>query len=147
MHHGLIAERNGLNLAVQALAIIWESGPGAELRLYGAPTPFLEVVMHTARRTGVSDAVRSREKGPEDIVAAIDECDVGSCPIVGRSSRRSTRRLGTSSICREASPRSRGERLAFRISLPTTRYSILGWEMQRILLGTSLVSSTTLRTR
>ena len=84
--------------------------PGRFVIMYHADsTPFLEIVMDTERRTGVSDAVRYfGRKDLEDIVAAIGECDVGSCPIVGRSSRRSIRRPGTSSICREASPRSRG---------------------------------------
>jgi hypothetical protein len=43
--------------------------------------------------------------------------------------------------------RSRGEPLASRITLSTTRYSILNWEMRRILPGASLASSTTLTTR
>lgn len=81
MYHGLIAERNGLDLAVRALATARESVPGAELRIYGDSTPFLEVVMDTIRRTGVQDAVRYfGRKDLEDIVAAIDECDVGIIP-------------------------------------------------------------------
>ena len=81
MYHGLIVERNGLDLAVQALAIVRENRPAAELRIYGDSTPFLEVVMDTARSAGVQDAVRYfGRKDLEDIVAAIDECDVGIIP-------------------------------------------------------------------
>jgi glycosyltransferase involved in cell wall biosynthesis len=81
MYHGSLFERNGLDLAVQALAIVRECVPKAELRVYGAPTPFLEVVMNTARNAGVQDAVRYfGRKDLEGIVAAIDECDVGIIP-------------------------------------------------------------------
>ena len=81
MYHGLIVERNGLDLAARALAIVRESVPGAELRVYGDSTPFLEVVMDTARRAGVQDSVRCfGRKDLEDIVAAIDDCAVGIIP-------------------------------------------------------------------
>ena len=81
MYHGSILERNGPDLAVEALAIVRKSVPESELRIYGEATPFLQMVMETARRLGVAEAVQYL--GPRDlngIVAAIDECDVGIIP-------------------------------------------------------------------
>jgi glycosyltransferase involved in cell wall biosynthesis len=81
MYHGLIAERNGLDVAGRALEIVRRRVPGAELRIYGDATPFLEVVLDAVRKRGLQDAVRFfGKKGLEEIVAAIDECDVGVIP-------------------------------------------------------------------
>jgi glycosyltransferase involved in cell wall biosynthesis len=81
MYHGSILERNGLDLAIEALTAIRFEIPTAELRIYGDATPFLEVVMGAARKNGVDDAVRYfGGKTPEEIAAAIDECDVGIIP-------------------------------------------------------------------
>jgi glycosyltransferase involved in cell wall biosynthesis len=78
MYHGSILERNGLDLAVGALATIRPGLPSAELRIYGEATPFLELVLRKAREAGLENAVRYfGAKGPEGIAAAIDECDVG----------------------------------------------------------------------
>src|SRR5438105_4519280 len=42
MYHGSLVERNGLDLAVEALTRVREAIPNAELRIYGSYTPFLE---------------------------------------------------------------------------------------------------------
>lgn len=81
MYHGSLVERNGLDLAVEALARVRLTHPDVELRIYGASTPFLERVMETVRARGLAPAVRCL--GPrrlEDIVAAIAGCDVGVVP-------------------------------------------------------------------
>lgn len=81
MYHGSLVERNGVDLAVEALARVHEAGAGVELRIYGAPTPFLGRVMESARARGLTDAVRYLgAKSLEEIVGAIDECDVGVIP-------------------------------------------------------------------
>jgi glycosyltransferase involved in cell wall biosynthesis len=81
MYHGTIVERNGLDLAVTALAALRRTVPGAELRIYGHAAPFLDVVMEQVRRSGLTDAVRYLGgKSVEEIVAAIDACDVGIIP-------------------------------------------------------------------
>jgi glycosyltransferase involved in cell wall biosynthesis len=81
MYHGSILERNGLDLAVEALATVRRSIPGAELRIYGEATPFLDRVMDAVRKHGVQDAVHYFGGHPvEAIVTAIDECDVGIIP-------------------------------------------------------------------
>lgn len=81
MYHGSIVERNGLDLAVEAVARLRSSVPGAELRIYGTKTPFLDQVMDDARARGLHDCVRYF--GPrrlEELVQEIEDCDVGIIP-------------------------------------------------------------------
>ena len=81
MYHGSLVERNGLDLAVDALALVRERVPGAELRIYGPSTPFLERVMETVKAKGLQDIVHYL--GPrrlEDLVREIEACDVGVIP-------------------------------------------------------------------
>ena len=81
MYHGSLVERHGLDIGVSALGIIKQTVPHAELRIYGQSTPFLEQVLNSARNAGLQDSVRYL--GPrtlEQIVEAIDECDVGIIP-------------------------------------------------------------------
>ena len=81
MYHGSLVERNGLDLAVDALALVREAVPAAELRIYGRKTPFLERVMGEARQKGLQDRVQYL--GPrrlEDLVREIEDCDVGIIP-------------------------------------------------------------------
>ena len=81
MYHGSLVERNGLDLAVDALAQIRESIPSAELRVYGRKTPFLERAMDQARDKGLQDRVKYL--GPrrlEDLAREIEACDVGVVP-------------------------------------------------------------------
>jgi glycosyltransferase involved in cell wall biosynthesis len=81
MYHGSLVERNGLDLAVEALALAREKMPRAELRVYGPSTPFLERVMETVKAKGMQDIVHYF--GPrrlEDLVREIAGCDVGVIP-------------------------------------------------------------------
>jgi glycosyltransferase involved in cell wall biosynthesis len=81
MYHGSLVERNGLDLAVEALALAREKMPNAELRVYGPSTPFLERVMETVKGQGMQDIVHYL--GPrrlEDLVREIAGCDVGVIP-------------------------------------------------------------------
>jgi len=81
MYHGSSVERNGLDLAVDALAQVRRSVPTAVLRIYGPRNSFLDRVLASARRQGLQDAVQ--HLGPrlaEDIAEAIKECDVGIVP-------------------------------------------------------------------
>ena len=81
MYHGSLVERNGLDLAVQALALAREKMPNAELRVYGPSTPFLERVMQTVKAKGMQDIVHYF--GPrrlEELVGDIAGCDVGVIP-------------------------------------------------------------------
>jgi glycosyltransferase involved in cell wall biosynthesis len=81
MYHGSLVERNGLDLAIEALSRVREAIPRAELRIFGAHTPFLERMMELARRKNLHEAVRYL--GPrrlEDLVTEIDACDLGVIP-------------------------------------------------------------------
>jgi glycosyltransferase involved in cell wall biosynthesis len=81
MYHGSLVERNGLDLAVDALALVQDAIPGAELRIYGHQTPFLERVMEQVRSKGRESNVKYL--GPrnlEQLVREIEDCDVGVIP-------------------------------------------------------------------
>jgi glycosyltransferase involved in cell wall biosynthesis len=81
MYHGSIVERNGLDIAVEALARVRLTVPNAELRIFGPSTSFLERVMDVARHKNLQDAVRYL--GPrslEGLVPEIENCDVGVIP-------------------------------------------------------------------
>jgi glycosyltransferase involved in cell wall biosynthesis len=81
MCHGSLVERHGQDLAVVALDAVRRTVPAAELRIYGPATPFLERVMDEVRQRGLESAVRYLGgKDLEEIVAAIDACDVGIIP-------------------------------------------------------------------
>jgi glycosyltransferase involved in cell wall biosynthesis len=81
MYHGTIVERNGLDLAVDALENVRQVVPAAELRVYGSKSRFLEHVMESARNRGLQNAVHYfGPKRLEEIVQAIGDCDVGIIP-------------------------------------------------------------------
>ncbi len=81
MYHGSLVERHGLDIGVKALGLIQQTIPQVELRIYGQSTPFLERVLNMVRGTNLEKPVRYL--GPrtlEQIVQAIDQCDVGIIP-------------------------------------------------------------------
>jgi glycosyltransferase involved in cell wall biosynthesis len=81
MYHGTLVERNGVDLAVEALAQLRQVIPAAELRIYGSRTPFLDQVMLDVEEKGLQKAVHYL--GPrrlEQLSEAIAECDVGVIP-------------------------------------------------------------------
>ncbi|HYM74947.1 MAG TPA: glycosyltransferase family 4 protein [Candidatus Dormibacteraeota bacterium] len=81
MYHGSLVERNGLDLAVDALSQVRQVVPSVELRIYGKSTPFLERVMKAAKDKGLHDAVRYLgPKRLEDLVPEISDCDLGIIP-------------------------------------------------------------------
>jgi glycosyltransferase involved in cell wall biosynthesis len=81
MYHGSLVERNGLGLAVDALARLSKTIPTAELRVYGRSTPYLEQIMEKVRSLGLESRVRYLgEKRLEDLVREIEDCDVGIIP-------------------------------------------------------------------
>lgn len=81
MYHGSLVERNGLDLAVEALARVREKIPGAELRIYGPSSPFLLQILGISRNRGVDSAIRYLgPKRLEELVPEIEKCDVGVIP-------------------------------------------------------------------
>jgi glycosyltransferase involved in cell wall biosynthesis len=81
MYHGSIVERNGLDVAVNALAQARKTIPNAELRIYGTSTPFLDQVLSSIRNTNLEKSVQYLgPKTLEQLVGAIEECDLGIIP-------------------------------------------------------------------
>jgi glycosyltransferase involved in cell wall biosynthesis len=81
MYHGSLVERNGLDLAVDALARLRTVIPNAELRIYGRETPYLDAVMKDVRGRQLSDSVQYLgPKTLEELVNEIEMCDVGVIP-------------------------------------------------------------------
>jgi len=81
MYHGSLVERNGLDLAVEAMTKVRAAVPTAELRIYGRKTPFLTRVLDQAREKGLQDCVHYLgPKRLEDLVGEIERCDVGVIP-------------------------------------------------------------------
>ena len=81
MYHGALVERHGLDDAVRALEKIRVFIPGAELRIYGRATPYFHRVMEEVNARGLHESVRYLgAKSLEQIVEAIDNCDVGIIP-------------------------------------------------------------------
>ena len=81
MYHGSLVERNGLELAVDALRRIHEDIPNAELRVYGRSTPYLEHVMNRVQQLGMDKRVHFLgPKKLEQLANEIQLCDVGVVP-------------------------------------------------------------------
>jgi len=81
MYHGSLVERNGLDLAVEALAIVRTTTAEVELRIYGSWTPFLDIVMKHAQGLGLSECVHYLgPKKLEELAEEIAACDVGIIP-------------------------------------------------------------------
>jgi glycosyltransferase involved in cell wall biosynthesis len=81
MYHGSLLQRNGFDLAVQALATVRKSIPGATLVVCGERTPFFESVMASVGQRGLQGAVNYLGmKQREQIAEVIDHCDVGIIP-------------------------------------------------------------------
>jgi glycosyltransferase involved in cell wall biosynthesis len=78
MYHGALVERHGLGLAVEAVNQVRQTLPNVELRVYGDRTPYLDQVLAATKKRGYQNWVRYMgPKTLEEIVQAIDDCDVG----------------------------------------------------------------------
>jgi len=81
MYHGTLVERNGLDIAIRVFACLRKKLPMVQLHIYGKATPFLERVMQSAREHDLQqNVIHLGEKPLEQIVSAIDACDVGLIP-------------------------------------------------------------------
>ena len=81
MYHGSLVERNGLDVAIEALALVRKRVPNSELYVFGPSTAFLERMQALAREKGLQDYVRYL--GPrklEELVTEIEKCDLGVIP-------------------------------------------------------------------
>lgn len=81
MYHGALVERHGLDMAVLAVESLRRSIPGVQLHVFGRSTPFFDGVMKMVQDRGLQDVVKYMgAKNLNQIVAAIDACDVGIIP-------------------------------------------------------------------
>lgn len=81
MYHGSLVERNGLDLAVEALALVRDAIPTAQLRVYGPNSAFLDRVLEMAKSKGVDKAIHYLgPKRLEELVHEIQACDIGIIP-------------------------------------------------------------------
>jgi glycosyltransferase involved in cell wall biosynthesis len=81
MHHGLIAHRHGVDLLVEAVALLHRQIPSIRLDIFGGETPFLAVVLQRASELGIGPIVRYHgSKSQAEIAAAIQRCHVGIVP-------------------------------------------------------------------
>ena len=81
MYHGSLVERNGLEVAIDALERVRKTVPTIELHIFGSKTHFLERMMRKVRDNNLQDLVRYfGPKRLEDLVTAIDSCDIGVIP-------------------------------------------------------------------
>lgn len=81
MYHGALVERHGLGLAVEAISRVRQTIPNIELRIHGDRTAYLEQVLTLVREQGRQDWVHYMgPKTLDQIVEAIDECDLGVIP-------------------------------------------------------------------
>lgn len=81
MYHGSLVERNGLDLAVEAVGTVRSVIPDVQLKVYGRTTPFLDAVMKSVQEKGMSDSVLYLgQRTHEQLVSDIEACDVGVIP-------------------------------------------------------------------
>ena len=81
MYHGSLVERNGLELAVDAVALLSQSGIPIELRVYGRATPHLEKVMRKVQDLGIDGSVlHLGARRLDQLAAEIERCDIGVVP-------------------------------------------------------------------
>ena len=81
LYHGSLVARNGLDLAVEALASVRRSIPNVKLVVCGERTPFLDRVMEMARERQLENNIDYLGvQNLNGIVEAITACDLGIIP-------------------------------------------------------------------
>jgi len=81
MYHGLIVERHGLDLAVEALAKLKQKIPHIELHLYGEHTDYLDKILALARQLNLGNAIQFHGfKTLQEIALDISKADLGIVP-------------------------------------------------------------------
>ena len=81
MYHGLLVERHGLDLAVQAVAQLRARIPGLKLCFYGENTDYMEKIAVMVRELGLAQAVEyGGLKSQREIAQIIATIDLGLIP-------------------------------------------------------------------
>ncbi|HEU5123477.1 MAG TPA: glycosyltransferase [Verrucomicrobiae bacterium] len=81
MFHGLIAERHGLDLALEALVELRTKIPGVEFHIYGHRTGFMNEMDRRIQKLKLEDVVHYHGHQPRHVIAqAINDADIGIIP-------------------------------------------------------------------
>ncbi|MGA3179305.1 MAG: glycosyltransferase [Verrucomicrobiota bacterium] len=81
MYHGLLVERHGLDLAVQAMAQLRARLSGLRLCLYGEQTDYMEEIIVLIKKLGLEEVVEfSGFKSQKEIAQIISTVDLGLIP-------------------------------------------------------------------
>jgi glycosyltransferase involved in cell wall biosynthesis len=81
MYHGLLVERHGLDIAIQAVAKLRAKIPGIQLHMYGEPTDYSEIIENLVRELKLEDVVKSHGfRTLNEIAECISTIDVGVIP-------------------------------------------------------------------
>jgi len=81
MYHGSLVDRNGLEVAIDALERLRKTVPNAVLHIFGTSTQFLERMLRKVHDNHLEDRVQYfGPKRLEDLVTEIEKCDIGVIP-------------------------------------------------------------------
>lgn len=81
LYHGALVQRNGFDLAVDALEDAKSAVPDATLMVCGEPNRFFQEVMASVTRRGLNESVKYLgNKTRQEMVEAINDCDLGIIP-------------------------------------------------------------------
>ena len=81
LYHGSLVPRNGFDLAVDALALVRDRIPKAQLMVCGERSAYFDEVMESAQKQGVSDLVHYLGlKNRREMADLILRCDIGVVP-------------------------------------------------------------------
>ncbi len=81
MYHGLLVERHGLDLAIDALAKLQGRIPDVELELYGEKTPYVDRILRQIDDLKLQNIVHYHgHKSQKEIAEAICRIDLGLIP-------------------------------------------------------------------
>jgi len=81
MYHGLIVERHGLDLAIQAVAKLRSRIPGLQLHIYGEPTDYSKKITELVQELKLDGVVFAHGfKSLDEIARDISQIDLGVIP-------------------------------------------------------------------
>ena len=81
IYHGLLAERHGLDIALNAVAKLRRSIPGLEFHIYGSRTAYMDQMSHLIGKLGLGEIVHYHgRKSQFEIAQALASADLGIIP-------------------------------------------------------------------
>jgi len=82
MHHGFLAARHGVDIALRAVALLQDAIPGLEFHIYGGYTPYMDELKELVEELKLpGGVVQFHGHQPHPVIAkAILSCDLGLIP-------------------------------------------------------------------